>query len=213
MVLPEVGSVGSALMQLKPIDSPELLRLVASWMAKRENYQWLDFGGGRQILTPEWLKIMTQRDTHVLRVFTADDDETPVGVVALEDVNRSFKTARFWCVAGEKAFRFRGLATRAASELLTLAFRDLGLHAVHSWVVEHNQSARMAERLHFKLIGRQRECHSIDGRLYDRLWFDLLASEHEDITNVLQRRRPKQDHQLVPGEAQSRDPIRRYGSL
>src|SRR5205809_3823751 len=204
-------------MPLKPIDTPELLRLVASWMARKENYQWLDFGGGKQILTPEWLKIMTQRETHVLRVFTADDG-TPIGVVGLEDLNRHFKTARFWIVAGEKAFRFRGLATLAASQMLTFAFRDLGLHAVHSWVVEHNQSARMAERLHFTLIGRQRQCHAIDGRLYDQLWFDLLASEHEEIDHVSHWQRPKRAREtppqrLVPHEAQSRDPVGRDGSL
>ena len=167
-------------MPLKPIDTPELLRLVASWMARKENYQWLDFGGGKQILTPEWLKIMTQRETHVLRVFTADDG-TPIGVVGLEDLNRHFKTARFWIVAGEKAFRFRGLATLAASQMLTFAFRELGLHAVNTWIVEGNPSVRIAKRLNFRLIGRQRECHYIDGEAHDRLWFDLLDSEHREI--------------------------------
>ena len=28
-------------------------------------------------------------------------------------------------------------------------------------------------------MGRQRRCHWIEGRVYDRLWFDLLASEHD----------------------------------
>jgi hypothetical protein len=30
-------------------------------------------------------------------------------------------------------------------------------------------------------MGRLRQCHYIDDRVYDRLWFDLLASEHEEI--------------------------------
>ena len=64
-------------MQLKPVDSPELIRLVAGWLSEKENYQWLDFGDGRQTLSAEWLKIAMQRGTQVIRVFTADDTRHP----------------------------------------------------------------------------------------------------------------------------------------
>lgn len=166
--------------ELKPLDSPELLQLVAAWLGRKENYQWLDFGNGRQIVTAEWLKIMAQRDTHVLRVYTADDGR-PLGVMGLDDIHRSFRTARIWAVAGEEAFRRHGYATRAVSKMLTLAFRDLGLETITTWVVETNPSIHIAERLNFQFIGRQRQCHYIDGRPYDRLWFDLLASEHREL--------------------------------
>ena len=165
--------------RLKPLDSPQVIQTVAGWLAQKENYQWLQFGDGRQTLTPELLKIMSQRDTHILRVYTSED-ETPLGIVGLDEVNRNFKTARIWVVAGEKSFGARGRATQAAFQMLTFAFRDLGLHAVHTWIVDHNPSIRVAQRLNFKFIGRQRKCHSIDGRAYDRLWFDLLASEHKE---------------------------------
>jgi hypothetical protein len=56
-------------MKLKPIDT-STFKLVAEWMTRKENYQWLDFGNGHQILSPVSLKIMTQRDIHLLRVFT-----------------------------------------------------------------------------------------------------------------------------------------------
>lgn len=166
------------LVRLKPLDSTDLIQTVAGWLAQKENYQWLQFGDGRQILTPQLLKVLTQRDTHFLRVYTSEEG-VPLGVVGLENVNRNFKTARIWAVAGEKSLCGRGLATEATSQMLTLAFRDLGLQAVDTWVVEHNPSLRVAEHLHFKFIGRQRQCHWIDGRAYDRLWFDLLASEHK----------------------------------
>jgi RimJ/RimL family protein N-acetyltransferase len=168
-------------MRLLRLESPELIRLVAGWMSRKENYQWLDFGNGRQILTPEWLKISSQRDTEVLRAFTSDDDTTPIGVVGLTGVDRGFKTARIWVVAGEKSFAARGHATLASSRLLTFGFNDLGLCAINTWIVEHNPSLRIARRLHFTPIGRQRQCHWIEGRVYDRLWFDLLASEHVEI--------------------------------
>src|SRR5258706_4953579 len=111
-------------MTLLPLDSPDLVRLVAAWMSARENYQWLDFGHGRQVLTPEWLRIATQRDTEVLRVFTGDDDRTPVGVVGLTEVDRIFRTARIWVVAGDKSYPARRHATRAAARLPTHRLHD-----------------------------------------------------------------------------------------
>lgn len=168
-------------MKLLPLDSPELLELVAGWLAQRENYQWLDFGGGRQIVTAALLKVMTQRESHFLRVSTSPRDGTPFGILGLNNVDRHFKTATFWGATGEKSFRTRGYGTLAASKFLSLAFRELGLHSINTWVVDHNSSLRIGERLNYNLIGRQRQCHLIDGRLHDRLLFDLLASEHRDL--------------------------------
>ena len=168
-------------MKLLPLESPELIHLAAGWMSIKENFQWLDFGNGRQILTPEWLKIATQRDTEVIRVFTLDDDATPIGLGGLTNVDRVFSTARVWAVLGDKSVGARGHGTRATSMLLTLGFSELGLHAINTWVVEHNPSLGIVRRLRFTPIGRQRQCHYIDGRSCDRLWFDILASEHGGI--------------------------------
>ncbi len=169
----------TSLVRLQPLDSPELLQTAAGWLSQRENAKWLQFGDGSHVLTPQLLKILSQKDTHVLRVYTSEDG-MPLGIVGLEEVNRHFKTARLWIVAGEKKFCGRGYATKAVSKMLTLAFRELGLHAVNTWIVEHNPSVRVAEHVSFKFVGRQRQCHWMDGVAYDRLWFDLLASEHED---------------------------------
>ena len=117
-----------------------------------------------------------------VRVFTADDGATPIGVVGLSNVDRSFKTATIWIALGEKRFSTKGHAIRAAANMLNLAFTELGLHAVNAWAVECNHaSVRIIERLNFRPIGRQRLCHYIDGRAYDRLLYDMLASEFEGI--------------------------------
>jgi RimJ/RimL family protein N-acetyltransferase len=174
-------------MQLLPIDTPERLQLVARWLSEKENYQWLELGDGQQIMSAEWLTIAIQRRSYVLRLFTSDVDDQPIGVVALSNVSQHFKTANIWVVVGDKGYASRGYASVAASKMLTIAFKELGLEAIHTWIVEHNQSVRMAKRLKFRLIGRQRQSHYIDGRVYDRLWFDLLASEHEEIPDVKRR--------------------------
>jgi RimJ/RimL family protein N-acetyltransferase len=171
-------------MKLLTLDTPKRVELAASWLAQKQNYQWLDFGNGRQLVTPALLKIMAQRETHVLRLYTSGQDDIPIGIVGLNDVQRAFKSATLWGVAGEKSFRNRGFANFAASQLLSLAFRDLGLHSVNTWVVDHNPSLRSVERLNFRFIGRQRRCHVIDGQPFDRLLFDLLADEHKELEHV-----------------------------
>ena len=168
-------------MKLLPLATPEILELVAGWLAQKENYQWLDFGNGRQVVTLALLKIMVQRDTHFLRAYTWDRDDRPIGIVGLNSVDRVSKTATLWAVAGEKSFSNRGYVSLASSKLLTLAFRDLGLHVVNTWIVDRNPSVRSLERLNFRFVGRQRQCHYIDGRPYDRLLFDLLATEHREL--------------------------------
>jgi RimJ/RimL family protein N-acetyltransferase len=168
-------------LKLVPLDRPELLTLVAGWLGEKDNYQWLDFGDGRQAVSVEWLKIATQRGIHEIRVFTSDVGDIPIGVVGLSNVNYHFKSATLWVVLGDKLQAGRGYASRAVSKMLTLGFDNLGLYSINTWIVEHNPSIRVAERVRFLPIGRQRQCHAIDGRLCDRLLFDLLASEHEEI--------------------------------
>src|SRR5580765_4774931 len=116
-------------MQLLPLDSPERIRLASGWLTQKENYQWLDFGDGRQLVSAEWLKVAMQRGSYVLRIFTADDDETPIGVVGLSNINPHFNTASIWVVLGEKRHSGRGYATRATCAMLTLGFGQLGIGA------------------------------------------------------------------------------------
>jgi len=170
-------------MKLLPLDSPELIELVAGWLGKYDNYKWLDFGTGVQQITPITLKIMSQRNIHVFRVYTADDDDLPIGVVGLTNVDRNFKTASLWAVLGNK--RYGGSTRHACHQMLTLGFTELGLRAINAWTVETNTPAqRCLEHLHFRYIGRQRQCHYIDGRPLDRLLFDLLATEHQDVSHA-----------------------------
>jgi hypothetical protein len=44
-------------MKLIALNRPEFLELVAGGLAEMGNYQWLDFGHGRQIVTPALLEI------------------------------------------------------------------------------------------------------------------------------------------------------------
>lgn len=171
-------------MRFLPLDNPERIALAAGWLARRENHQWLDFGNGGQAISPALLKVMAQREQHFLRLYTSPEDDAPLGIAALNGVDRRFRSAVFWGVAGEKSFRARGWGTLAGSRFLTLAFRELGLNVIQTWVAEGNPSQRLVERLGFRAVGRQRQCHAIDGRPCDRLLYDLLAEEHRELADT-----------------------------
>ena len=190
-------------MKLLPIDKPELFQVAAGWLARKENYQWLDFGNGRQPVTPALLKVMTQRESHFLRLYTSDRDDDPIGILGLNSVDRSFKTATFWGSSGEKSFRNRGYSTFASSRFLTLAFRELGLDAINTWAVDRNQSLRTIERLGFRFVGRLRQCHYIEGRPYDRLLFDLLAGEHRELDEQRWRSHERSQRSAAYGTLQA----------
>lgn len=168
-------------MDLKPVDN-SLIPLIAGWMADKENYQWLDFGCGRQILEPSLIALMTQRDMHHLRVFTADSGDADVGLVALSDINKKFRTATLWYLLGDKRYARQGYTTRAVARILSEGFNGLGLKAVNAWAVEQNVSSiRVLSKNNFQLIGRQRKCHYVDDQCLDRLLFDLMACEYQGI--------------------------------
>lgn len=162
---------------LRPIDEGEV-DLVSGWLNEARNSRWLDFGGGRQSLDPVALHLMVQRDIHHIRIYTTEED-LPIGVIGLSDINRVFRTATIWAVLGRKDYGVRDLTVRAGREILDYGFSDLDLVAVNAWTVETNRHGkRLLERIGFKPFGRQRSCHWIDGHPYDRLWYDLLAREH-----------------------------------
>lgn len=160
----------------------EDLDLVAGWLAEKENYQWLDFGDGLQKLTALHLKVMTQRRSNLIHVFSIAPEKTPIGLVAFCQLNWDFLVGTLWYLLGEKKFRNRGFTSKAVSRFLEQGFHQHNLRSVHAWVVAHNQaSVRVLEKNHFSYIGRQRQCHRIDGRWYDRLHFDLLAEEFQPL--------------------------------
>ncbi|MGM0576159.1 MAG: GNAT family N-acetyltransferase [Myxococcota bacterium] len=164
-------------MKLLPLDE-DLLPVAGEWCEHPENWKWLDFGAMGQALTPMALRVMVRRPEHEVRLFT-DDEDHPAGIAALGAVNYDFGTAELWYLLGDKRLSGQGYTTRAVGALLDEAFGALGLESVLSWVVEDNAaSARILERHGFRLVGRRRRCHRIGDRIHDRLYFDLLASEH-----------------------------------
>lgn len=171
--------------RLRPADTPDALRCVADWLNHPANAKWLDFGDGRQRVTPEWLKLSAQRRALAVCVYETENGE-PVAAAGLDHINHHFRSATLWVVLGDKRLARQGYATRATDDMLTFGFDVLGLHSINTWIVEHNPSVAVARNVGFRPAGRQRQAHFIDGHPYDRLWFDLLAEEHKEQRHARQ---------------------------
>ena len=166
-------------MELIPLDEERLIRRSALWLTEKRNRQWLDFGDGARDMSPGTLKAMARDEAHIIRAFTADDTDEPIGLVALSSVNTDFRSAVLWALLGDQRYGAKGYVYRATAAMLTLGFTEHGLECVNAWAVECNHaSLRILRKLNFTAIGRQRNCHDIDGQRFDRLLFELQATDH-----------------------------------
>ena len=159
-------------MNLLPLENTHL-SVVAEWLAREENYQWLDFGNGRQTLDATTLKIMAQRENHYLRLFTPDIAEIPIGIVGFSQIARNFGSAQLWYVLGDRGYAGQGLTTRAVSRLLRYGFAELGLESVGAWAIGENvPSIRVLRKNSFRPVGTLRRSHRLHEVCVDRLVFD-----------------------------------------
>jgi RimJ/RimL family protein N-acetyltransferase len=166
-------------MTLRPLSIDDL-PMVASWLSDPRNLRWIDFGPGQPALSAITLRVMMQKPHFCLRVYTSDEQEQPVGIVALSMADSHLRTAMLWYVLGDRSCAGRGLTRRAVGYMLRLAFDELHLRSVHAWVAEGNAaSLRILERSGFRPAGRLRAAHELDGQPCDRLLYDVAAGEHK----------------------------------
>lgn len=164
---------------LRPFEAADA-PTVAAWLADPAVHQWMDFGAGVQSPGELALRAMGQREIHLMRVLEVEG--RAVGIVALSDIDTTFKTANLWFALGDRELAGRGHTTRGVAEILTEGFERLGLESVGAWTVDGNRaSQRVLEKNSFRSVGTRRRCHRIGSGWHDRLLYDLLAEEHDGL--------------------------------
>ncbi len=168
------------------LDSGDL-DAVSVWLADPRIYKWLDFGGGRQILSRSALAVAVNSGTHCIRA-VRDSTGRLIGITGLQHVNSPFRTGMIWGARPTLRPPSRTNASLQIREMLRIGFTELGLRSIHAWVVERNKPSILAVLGGgMKPMGRQRLAHVIDGRSYDRLLFDIVAEEYAEQEDVLAR--------------------------
>jgi RimJ/RimL family protein N-acetyltransferase len=165
-----------AAVTLSPLTA-ESIAAATVWLNEPANYKWLDFGAGRQQLSPTALHYMSRSGAHYIRA-CHDATGRLVGIAGLQHVDSKFKSAMLWGVRPRLRPPTRSNAANQIRSVLEVAFTELGLVSVYAWVVAINLPSIAAVRAAgMTEMGRQRRAHLLDGMFQDRLLFDILGTE------------------------------------
>lgn len=151
--------------------------LLKPWLTDKENAKFLDPFFQNESIKDEQLAFFLMRKDR--RIFLILCDGIPVGMMGLTNIDGINRSAEIWSILGEKTYRKKGVITVGYALALKKAFQEFGLHSVHAWILDGNFTIRVCEKLGFNTIGRQRQCHLIDGVFKDRILVDILHNEFE----------------------------------
>lgn len=97
-----------------------------------------------------------------------------VGNISLDNINHPLKKAKMGYWLGVQ-YQGLGIVTTAASELIDMAFNELGLTKVEIHAATDNTASRaVPERLGFELEGIITQAENVNGRIVDHAVYGLL---------------------------------------
>ncbi|MDQ3509733.1 MAG: GNAT family N-acetyltransferase [Actinomycetota bacterium] len=98
----------------------------------------------------------------------------------MSDIDHRNRRAEFGIFIGERSARRKGCGTETTKLMLDYAFTAVGLHNVQLRAFAFNKMAiRSYEKAGFKEYGRRREAYFMNGRMWDDVHMDCLATEFE----------------------------------
>ena len=163
---------------LAPIDVNDCEKF-AKWM---NDFNVTDYTGRSaymQTLESEktWISNKANSNDYLMSIVTVDNDEV-IGNIGLNEVDFIHRYAVLGIMIGESESRSKGYGTEAINLMLDFAFNYLNLNSVYLGVFACNERAiRCYKKVGFKEAGRLRQCRFINGKYYDCIHMDILASE------------------------------------
>jgi diamine N-acetyltransferase len=168
-------------------------QLVALGPISREHIplylRWInDFGTTRTLGVPPrpmtleqetaWYEHAAVDDARVGFTIYERSSGRAIGNCGLHEVDLANRRTVVGIMIGEPDARGRGYGTEAMRLLVDYAFTALGLHSVMLMVFEYDIAGRRCyEKVGFREIGRRRESRWYNGRFWDEIYMDILATE------------------------------------
>lgn len=160
--------------------SPSILPSLAVWRNDFSTARTLNANPGprTRAVFEAWHQRIADDDSTVMFVVHDLSDMAPVGTVGLFDIDYRHKTCEVGIGIFEPGRRGKGLGTEAVMLVTDYAIHGLGMHNVHLAVLEFNHAGLHAYRnAGFQEYGRRRESRLHNGRRWDTVFMDVIASE------------------------------------
>jgi RimJ/RimL family protein N-acetyltransferase len=152
------------------------IRIVKPWIEEKKNHIWLDTPLQTDTMDEKELAIMLLKKSNKVYIFQVSDK--PSGIVALANIDMTNRSGMLWYLLGDKSLAGRGVTSEAVKSFLKISFGEFGLHSINAWSVADNKaSCRILQKSGFREIGRQRECHYMEGVFKDRLLYDITIGD------------------------------------
>jgi RimJ/RimL family protein N-acetyltransferase len=154
------------------------------WIASQQDPSITLFSDGGFLLPvreqeAQMLEWMKKREAYAFAIYALENIQL-IGSCALFNISHRRQCADFGISIFDKNYWSKGYGTEATRLTLDYGFRFLNLHNISLDTMDYNKRAiRAYEKAGFKIIGRRREVIPIDGKRYDQIYMDCLATEFE----------------------------------
>lgn len=104
-----------------------------------------------------------------------------IGTIGLEKINTINRSAVLGIFIGDKEYLSKGYGTEAIRLILDYGFNYMNLHSIKLELLSCNERAlKCYKKCGFVETGRSRECVFLNGKYYDTISMDILASEFRE---------------------------------
>jgi len=124
-------------------ESPEVIEKVREWRNRDDIRMWMY---DSHLISEEehlaWIRLLKQDRSSRLKnwVFVIYDDDQPIGIVNLQDIDWRHLTAMWGIYIAERT-EAKGVGLKAAKFIMDCAFSRLGLKKLNSTVFSNNKKA------------------------------------------------------------------------
>lgn len=162
---------------LNPVHASSIFHTIDKY--RNELRVWLPFVDHTQEIEDSLNFIRYSSSTGDL-TFAVFYDNCFAGLAGIKDIDQSNRKAEigYWI---SPEFQNKGIATTVSEFLVRYGFHKLGLNRIQIRIGTHNtHSNRVAEKLHFKFEGIQRDGELLISGFHDLNVFSLLQKEYNN---------------------------------
>lgn len=127
----------------------------------------------------EWIMNATKSNELIFAIVDLNNDKL-IGNCSIMNISYKDRMGEVGIFIGEENNRSNGYGAEALKLLLDYGFNYQNLNNIMLIVMSFNERAiKCYEKVGFKEFGRRRECYFLNGKYYDRIYMDILASEFQ----------------------------------